>query len=339
MPDLKDGESIEMKGSAARPYILKNIGGAYSCNCPAWRNQSLPTDKRSCKHLRKLRGEEVETARVGSTSTIPTKTDIVERVPPPLLLAETWDGEQDVTGWWMSEKLDGVRAYWDGKDFISRLGNIYAAPSWFKEGIPNDVCFDGELWLDRKSFQKTISIVRRQDAGRAWEAIKYRVFDVPSLAEKDFEYRMKCLEFHFRQQAKKIPYALMHDQVKCLGLYDLRTQLTRVESMGGEGLMLRKPKSQYEVGRSQTLLKVKSFKDDEAIVTGYEPGKGKHKGRLGALYVKTTSGVAFKLGTGLSDAERENPPAIGSTVTFRYQELTNDRVPRFPSYLGVRDYE
>ena len=52
MPDLKDGESAEVKGSARTPYILKNVGGVYSCTCPAWRNQSVSIERRTCKHLR-----------------------------------------------------------------------------------------------------------------------------------------------------------------------------------------------------------------------------------------------------------------------------------------------
>src|SRR5437667_3725606 len=125
MPDLRDGESVEMQGSGARPYILKNIGGVYSCTCPAWRNQSLPIERRTCKHLRKLRGDIAEEARIGSA--LPAKPIVAdgEAPPPPLLLAETWDGVADPTGWLYSEKLDGVRAYWTGKLFVSRQGNLY----------------------------------------------------------------------------------------------------------------------------------------------------------------------------------------------------------------------
>src|SRR3954471_6924085 len=132
MPDLADGESIEMKGSGAKPYVLKNTGGVYSCTCPAWRNQSIGIERRTCKHLRKLRGEQAEEARLGGA--LPAKpvkaaAEGDEAAGPPLLLAETWDTAADLAGWWMSEKLDGVRAYWNGKQFISRLGNLYHAPN------------------------------------------------------------------------------------------------------------------------------------------------------------------------------------------------------------------
>src|SRR5262245_46625445 len=164
MPDLADGESIEMKGSGAKPYVLKNVGGVYSCTCPAWRNQSLPIERRTCKHLRRLRGDEAEEARLGAVGALPPprKPEGEAKEGPPVLLAETWDNESNLVGWWMSEKLDGVRAYWDGKQFISRQGNVYVAPDWFLEGLP-PVPLDGELWVARKAFQRTVGIVRRQD--------------------------------------------------------------------------------------------------------------------------------------------------------------------------------
>src|SRR5438477_2409246 len=190
MPDLQDGQTFEMQGSGAKPYILKNTGGVYSCSCPAWRNQSLAIERRTCKHLRKLRGDAAEEARVGSAvPPRPEKAHGEEDKSPPLLLAEAWDGVADPAGWWLSEKLDGVRAYWDGKQFLSRLGNLYHAPDWFIAGLPN-VPLDGELWLGRKQFQRAVSIVRRQDKNDLWKDISYVVFDAPSL-EKSFEARLE----------------------------------------------------------------------------------------------------------------------------------------------------
>src|SRR5438132_7278393 len=159
MPDLKDGESMEMQGSGNRPYVLKNVGGVLSCTCPSWRNQSLGIERRTCKHLRALRGDAAEELRTGGALPVRAKEAKTTQAPP-LLLAETWDGAQDVQGWWLSEKLDGVRAYWDGKQFLSRLGNRYYAPAWFTAGLPAEA-LDGELWLARKAFQQTMSVVRR----------------------------------------------------------------------------------------------------------------------------------------------------------------------------------
>jgi DNA ligase-1 len=333
MPDLQDGESVEMAGSGATPYVLKNVGGVYSCSCPAWRNQSLPIEKRTCKHLRRLRGDEAEEARIGSDlPETPAKTG-VESAGPPLLLAESWDSVLDPTGWWLSEKLDGVRAYWDGEQFLSRLGNKFHAPDWFVQRFP-DVPLDGELWLGRKMFQRAVSIVRRQDKSELWKEIRYVVFDAPDL-EKNFEKRLDFIAECLTEQ--RPPYAQAHKHQVCRGIKHLQEELARLEALGGEGLMMRKPGSKYESGRSSTLLKVKNFRDAEARVLKHLEGAGRHKGRLGALMVEMEDGTTFSVGTGFSDSERENPPPIGSLITFRYQELSEAGVPRFPSFVAVRD--
>lgn len=331
MPDLADGESTEMKGSAKDPYIVKNTGGVYSCSCPAWRNQSVAIEKRTCKHIRKLRGDDAETERIGSALPVRKTSASGDSEGPPVLLAEKWENDIDLEGWWMSEKLDGVRAYWDGKKFLSRLGNEFMAPDWFIDGFPNTP-LDGELWLGRGEFQRTVSIVRRQDRSEHWKEISYVVFDAPALKgpfEERLEYLADALGNH-------TPSANALEHVVCEGLDHLQNELSRVESLGGEGLMLREPGSKYVAGRSSTLLKVKTFHDAEAIVVDYVPGKGRHKGRCGALRVEMPDGTRFSVGTGLSDAQRENPPAVDAVITYRYQELTKDGVPRFPSYVGER---
>src|SRR5437899_1541864 len=332
MPDLADGESIEMKGSGAKPYVLKNVGGVYSCTCPAWRNQSVGIERRTCKHLRKLRGDAAEEARLGSALPAKPKTVDGAAQAPPLLLAESWDCATDPTGWWLSEKLDGVRAYWDGRQFLSRQGNVFHAPAWFLAGLPG-VPLDGELWLGRKKFQRTVSIVRRQDMSDLWKELTYVVFDAPAL-DKGFEARLAFVTDCLRQQQPR--YARAHEQLACQGVDHLRQELARLESLGGEGLMLRRAGSRYEGGRSMTLLKVKSFHDAEARVLKHLEGAGRHKGRMGALLVELADGTTFAVGTGFSDAQRGEPPSVGSVITFRYQELSEGGVPRFPSYVGLR---
>jgi DNA ligase-1 len=332
MADLKDGESVEMQGSGAKPYVLKNVGGVYSCTCPAWRNQSVSIDRRTCKHLRKLRGEEAERQRLGAVlPPRPTPTDEERKDGPPLLLAQTWDNAIDLTDWWMSEKLDGVRAYWDGQQFLSRQGNLFHVPDWFVSGLP-DAALDGELWIGRKQFQRTVSIVRRQDKSDHWKEVRFLVFDAPRCTG-GFEERLKFLADTL--MAGQQPYARLHEHSRCKGLSQLREELARVESLGGEGLMLRQPGSAYEVGRSFTLLKIKSFRDAEAVVLSHQPGKGRFKGMVGALGVQLPDGTEFSVGTGFSDAERMNPPPLGSVITFRYQELSDGGVPRFPSFVRV----
>lgn len=332
MPDLADGESFEMQGSGSKPYVLKNVGGLYSCSCPAWRNQSAGIERRTCKHLRKLRGDAAEEARLGAA--LPAKPVVAadEKEGPPVLLAESWDNAQDLAGWWMSEKLDGVRAYWDGRQFLSRQGNLYHAPDWFVEGLPAEP-LDGELWIGRKAFQRTVGIVRRQDKTDLWNEVKFLVFDAPTHGGP-FEERMAHLAVDIRNW--KSTFTSILEQSICKDVDHLREELKRVETLGGEGLMLRQPGSNYVAGRSSTLLKVKNFLDAEAVVIAHEAGRGKHSGRLGALVAKLPNGKTFSVGTGFSDKERANPPAVGSTITFRYQELSDGGIPRFPSYVRVR---
>ncbi|MDA1017649.1 MAG: DNA ligase, partial [Planctomycetota bacterium] len=331
MTDLADGESTEMQGSGAKPYILKNVGGVYSCTCPAWRNQSAGIEKRTCKHLRKLRGDQAELDRLGGELPVRAKASKVKKDGPPLLLAQTWDSAADLTDWWMSEKLDGVRAFWDGKRFLSRQGNEYQAPDWFIAGLP-DSPLDGELWIDRKKFQKTVSIVRRQDRSNHWRDVRYLVFDAPE-ATGAFEERLAFVKDCCRSIDNS--FVEPHHHALCTGTEHLKQELARIESLGGEGLMLRQPGSNYQAGRSFTLLKVKTFHDAEAEVIGHQPGKGKHKGRLGALLLRLPDGTEFSAGTGFSDKQREDPAPIGSVVTFRYQELSDGGVPRFPSFLRI----
>jgi len=331
MPDLGDGQSVEIQGSAAKPYVLKNVGGVYSCSCPAWRNQSLPIDRRTCKHLRQFRGERAEQERLGGTLALPAKQPAAAKSAPALLLAHAWDNEQDLTGWLMSEKLDGVRAYWTGECFLSRQGNPFYAPAWFTQGLPN-IPLDGELWIDRKAFQRTVSIVRRQDGGEHWRQVLYVVFDAPQAGGSFEERRRVMADVALEDQC---PFVRVLYQALCHGADDLRKELDRIEALGGEGLMLRQTGSLYEAGRSHTLIKVKRFHDAEAVVLEHLPGAGRHKGRLGALLVQLPDGTQFSVGTGFTDAQREMPPAVGSIITFRYQELTDGGVPRFPTFVRV----
>lgn len=345
MNDLADGESAQVKGSGSSIYTLKNSGGVYSCTCPAWMHQSIGIEQRTCKHLRAYRGDEAEKARLGSAelSGKPARKPTVnaagvlttsdpDEEGPPLLLAHKWENDVDLSGWWLSEKLDGVRAYWDGSQFISRLGNKFHAPDWFVDGLPKTP-LDGELWGGRKLFQRTVGIVKRQDKSPLWKELLYVVFDAPA-HPGTFEERIAHCETLVGDG--KHTYARVHAQSVCNSVDHLREELARVEGLGGEGLMARRPKSQYEAGRSSSLLKVKTFHDAEARVVGHAPGAGKHKGRLGALVVELADRTRFNVGTGFSDAEREDPPAIGALITFRYQELSDAGVPRFPTYVGVR---
>ena len=372
-----DGDVTRVQGSGSKPYTLKNVGGVLSCDCPAWRNVGGPIDKRTCKHLKKVRGDAAETARIGAflkqagavqvtltpagltggkaiTADADYAQTVLDRAAsegrklrqdekaklhgPPVLLAHSFeDSDVDPTGWWMSEKLDGVRAYWDGTQFLSRQGNVFHAPAWFKAGLP-DHPLDGELWIARQKFQNTISVVKRLDGGEAWRPVQYLVWDLPHLAVP-FEARQDALEEVCTASSCK--HLKVVYQTRCKGKAHLKQELDQLVAVGAEGLMIRQPGSLYVATRSSTLLKVKPFKDAEGVVVGHEPGKGRHKGRLGGIVVRTANGKEFNVGTGFTDDERRNPPKIGSVVTYRFTELTDGGtgVPKCASFVSVRDYE
>ncbi|KAG6850224.1 hypothetical protein H0H93_016071 [Arthromyces matolae] len=279
----------------------------------------------------------------------------VSKSVPELLLANKWDIQTgpDPVGWWISEKLDGVRTYYDGKDMISRLGNPFTPPKWFLEKLPKDVTLDGELFGGRGQFQSTVSIVKTANSPH-WKDITFQIFDIPSKGQLPFEKRIEFLKKLFGpggDYASDIVKIVEHE--KASTRQHVLDKLKEIEALGGEGLMLRKPASEYEGRRSGSLLKIKAsffflsddsrcnrpynnqtFYDAEAVVIGYAPGKGRHQGSTGALKCRMQSGKTFNVGTGLSDKQRRNPPKINAIITYRFQELTRDGVPRFPSYVG-----
>jgi DNA ligase-1 len=251
---------------------------------------------------------------------------------PPLLLANVWKPSIDPTGWWMSEKYDGLRGYWDGQKLWSRKGNLIHAPDYFLAELPRDIALDGELWIGHGKFEETMSIVRSETPDDRWKQVRYMVFDAPQ-APGTFEQRMQFLRATLSVENR---FVRIVAQQRCQGAAQLLAERDRVVREGGEGLMLRQPGSLYEPRRSPTLLKVKPFDDAEATVIAHEPGKGKYAGKLGALRVRTDDGREFSIGSGLSDAERDSPPPVGTVITYRFRGLTAKRLPRFPSYLRVR---
>ncbi len=249
-----------------------------------------------------------------------------------MMLAHSYTPDIDPTGWLMSEKMDGIRAYWDGVELKSRLGNKIYAPKWFTDELPKDLHLDGELWGGRNNFQRTISIVRSQSKDAEWRFVSYWVFDAPN-APGGFAERLDTAgaSICMSDNAFMVPHAV------CEGQEHLMERLSALVSSGAEGIMLRKPDSPYENKRSHFLLKCKQMHDAEGVVIGHKTGAGKHSKRLGALLVRTEDGHEFGVGTGLSDAERENPPSIGTVITYRYQELTKDGIPRFPVFIRIRE--
>jgi DNA ligase-1 len=351
--DLADGESCEAKGSGAKPYIIKNSGGVYHCTCIAWRNQKV-SGPRTCKHIKLLRGEAAEELRIAGTIATPKTVEQLEAEAakgrtltqrekaalfgPPLLLAMTLAEvpKFKIEGSWLSEKLDGVRAYWDGTQFKSKAGNVFQAPAWFTQGMPSHP-LDGELWLGRGMFQRTLSMIRNKESAD-WIKAKYVTFDVPHLTVLTFEDRQLVMQASHVLYAKPPNPAawIMLAQRLCAGRADMDAELARVVAAGGEGVMLRAAGSEYEVGESATLIKVKLFSDTEATVIGYTNGKGKNKGLVGAITLKMPSGQEFDLNLA-KDEDRAAPPPIGSIVTYKFSGLTDDGLPKCTGYIGPRE--
>ncbi len=248
----------------------------------------------------------------------------------PLMLVSTWKPGQSVSGWWVSEKFDGIRALWTGSELQTRNGHRIEAPDWFTADLPQ-VPLDGELWVGRGQFARTLSIVRDQVPGPGWKEVRFWVFDAPEVPGA-LELRWEALrQWTLPAHVTPVPQERLQTEA------ELQVRLEALQRQGGEGLVLRRPQSRYTSGRSQDWLKVKPYEEGEAVVLRHLPGKGKHTGRLGSLEVQLPDGAVFRLGTGFSDAEREVPPPVGSTVEFRYSGRTRHGLPRFAVFL--REHE
>jgi DNA ligase-1 len=253
---------------------------------------------------------------------------------PAILLANIYRNQVDVSRFLVSEKLDGVRAIWDGKNLRFRSGNPVHAPAWFVDGLPQQA-LDGELWLGRGTFEKLSGIVRREIPDDAeWRQVRYMIFELPGASGT---FRERVVAMRQLVQAQGVLWLQAIEQFSVADRDDLLKHFRSVVQAGGEGLMLHRADAPYATGRSDTLLKMKPADDAEAVVIAHLPGKGKHAGRLGALRVRTPDGREFSLGGGFTDQQRLEPPPLGITVTYRYHDLTRRGLPRFATFLRVRD--
>lgn len=246
------------------------------------------------------------------------------------LLAKNAPPGIDPRPYLISEKLDGVRALWDGKVLKFRSGRSVAAPAWFLAELPPQP-LDGELWMGRRSFDPLSAAVRRAEPVNAeWRLVSYRVFELPA-GDGDFERRAARLATLGGGVVMPVQQQRLNSNA------ELQARLRQVVDAGGEGLMLHRADAPLASGRSDLLLKLKPQADAEAVVVGHEPGTGRFTGQLGALEVQTPEGLRFKLGTGFSEAQRRDPPPVGTTVTYRYRDLTPGGKPRFASFLRVAE--
>lgn len=246
------------------------------------------------------------------------------------LLARSAPAGIDPRGYLVSEKLDGVRALWDGQVLRFRSGRVVAAPAWFLAGLPRQT-LDGELWMGRRTFDELSAIVRRSEPQDAeWRRVRYHVFELPE-AGGSFEARAQRIQ----ALAGGLVVAVAQDRIDSPAA--LQARLRAVVQAGGEGLMLHRADVPPATGRSDWLLKLKLQLDAEATVVAHEPGRGRFAGLMGALELQTPEGIRFKLGTGFTDDQRRHPPPVGSRVTYRYRDLTPAGKPRFASFLRIAD--
>jgi len=239
---------------------------------------------------------------------------------------------KDISHYWISEKLDGVRGFWDGKNLLTRTGNKITPPKWFINNWP-ETAIDGELWIDRGQFQLTVSCVRRKNANSCWRKVRFRIFDLPG-NKGPFTQRINAMR-ELTLNTKNPHIAMIH-QFKMTTIDSLNAYLTKVIKLNGEGLMLHHEDAYYQSGRNPALMKLKRHQDAEAIVIEHIRGKGKYRNMLGAIRVETPEGLVFNIGSGFTDQQRKTPPAIGAVITYKFIGKTLKGVPRFASYIRVR---
>ena len=253
---------------------------------------------------------------------------------PQIQLANLYHEGVDVTKYLVSEKLDGVRAYWDGKKLVSREGTVYNAPKWFVADFPK-THLEGELWIARGKFEEVSGIVRKEDPKEeGWKRVHLMLFDMPQ-SKEIFEKRYEDMKNLVAKSGSK--YLLVIEQKEITDHKTLMKQLHEMVKNGGEGLMLHRKDALYQAIRSDDLLKLKTFEDAEATVIAYIAGKGKYVGLMGALLVENDEKQRFKIGGGFSDEQRKSPPEIGSRITYKFFGKTKNNKPRFASFMRVRE--
>lgn len=254
--------------------------------------------------------------------------------PPHVMLANNYDDAIDLAEYWISEKYDGVRAWWTGQELLTRAGHLILAPAWFTAQWP-DVAMDGELWIGRRQFDAVSGIIRRQQPSDIdWRSVMYMLFDLPAHGGF-FDQRLSALNQLTDSLQSKWVNAVPQQRLDSHEA--LTARLAEVVRGGGEGLMLHRGSSAYAADRSDDLLKLKPYQDAEAQVIGYSPGKGKYSGLVGALRVRTREGLEFHVGSGLTDEQRRLAPTLGSWITFGYHGVTAKGIPRFARFIRSRD--
>jgi len=295
-----------------------------------------PEPTQTDEALKPLSSQQVQEHNLDSApeQSTSTRTALIKTTAPSLLLAKPYTNatQTPLAQYWVSEKFDGVRAYWNGQQLLTRSGRRIQAPRWFSVGFP-EMPLDGELWLGRQRFAELSGRVRRQQPRDSdWLDIEYRIFDLPQ-HPGTYDQRLSDMQ---RLHDLNIAWLKPVKQWRVSDQTALLKQLQQYVDAGAEGLMLHRGASYYRAGRSDDLLKLKPLADAEAFVLKHLPGKGKYQGMMGSMLVESDSGQRFKIGTGFSDQERRRPPPIGSRITFQYTGHTASGLPRFARFLRLR---
>ncbi len=249
--------------------------------------------------------------------------------------------KKNFNGYLMSEKLDGVRGIWEAGKFKTRQDNPIHTPSYFTYNFPS-FKLDGELWIARAKFDEVSALIRSDSLDSSlWKSVTYNVFDVPNACEEfkltpcTLSNRLKVLERYLQQNPN--PYIKIIKQIPIKNQEHLKEFYKDIIFNKGEGVVIRKDLAPYEKGRSKNALKLKPYEDAECKVIAYTEDKGKFQGKIGALLCQMPNDRVIKIGSGLKDKDRENPPKIDSIITYKFNGLTKNSLPRFPVFLHIRD--
>jgi len=241
-------------------------------------------------------------------------------------------------------KLDGVRCVFSNGKMTSRRGKEFLHLDHILEELKGiDHVLDGELYSDTLSFQELVGIVRRvtlTDEDRViLLQVKFVVFDC--ISSESFETRFNKLKDVIPH---RFEYSELIQTISCPTVDIATDYLLEYQMVGYEGLILRNKLGGYNSNhRSKNLQKLKTFQDSEYTIIGFTEGEGLEKGCV-IWICQVCEGKTFNVrpkGTREHRASlfETGDTYVGEMLTVKYQELTDDGIPRFPVGISIRNYE
>lgn len=275
------------------------------------------------------------------------------------MLAAKWEDYKDKIQYpiYSQAKLDGIRCIVTKNGMFSRNGKpIVSAPHIFNSlsnlfvDMP-DLILDGELYADKfaNDFNKIVSLVKRtkptaEDLMDSEKQIEYHIYDLPS-SNKNFIERAFDLGILFETRSELHSYCKLVDTRKVESEDDVMEQYGLLVDAGYEGQILRLD-ANYENKRTKSLLKHKSFIDEEYTILDICEGEGNKSGQCGYMVFETVDGKPFKSNVKCTWEEgalilKNKNNLIGKSATVKYFNLTPDGIPRFPYVINLarEDYE